>query len=173
MREVSLATPADAEAITHIQEESWLATYPNGEAGIRRDDIVNLRLASPEQVERWRRSLETEKADRRVWVVRESGIAIGYCVARMGDEVNRIQAIYVSPQHQGRGHGAALMQAALSWLGREKDIVLDVAMYNAPSIGFYEKLGFVRTGTTSAFPVPGTDWTVPVLEMCLKRVGEV
>ena len=34
------------------------------------------------------------------------------------------------------------MEQALSYLGKDKDIVLDVASYNTNAIGFYEKYGF-------------------------------
>lgn len=168
--EVSLALPTDAEGIARVQAETWIATYPNEEAGIHREDIESLHFTGPEYVHNWQRSLETPKVDRQAWVIREEGAVIGYCVARKGGDVNRLQAIYVSPHHQGKGLGKKLMDVALVWLGNEKDVVLDVASYNLPSISFYEHLGFRKTGKDGLHVVPGGSLSIPQTEMRLNLV---
>lgn len=94
---------------------------------------------------------------------------VGYCVARKGAEVNRLQAIYISPHHQGKGIGKRLMNEALTWLGGERDVVLDVASYNTPSIRFYESLGFKTTGKDGIYTVPNGSVTIPQTEMVLRR----
>jgi GNAT superfamily N-acetyltransferase len=63
-----------------------------------------------------------------------------------------LEDLFVIPERRGRGHGKALL-AAIAKLavergcGRFEWSVLD---WNAPAIGFYEKLG----------AVPMTDWTI-------------
>ena len=58
-----------------------------------------------------------------------------------------LEDLFVRPEHRGRGHGLALLQALRSMTdGRVEWAVLD---WNEPSIRFYEKLG--------ARPVEG--WT--------------
>lgn len=167
--EVGVAQPVDAKGITYVQQETWLATYPNKEAGIDREDIEKLNFTGDDYLQRWQQSLETIKGDRQTWVARENGEVIGYCVARKGDEANRLQAIYVSPSHQGRDLGKKLMEAAFVWLGNEKDILLDVASYNASSIRFYESIGFRRTGKDSEYIVPGGSLKIPQTEMRFKQ----
>jgi ribosomal protein S18 acetylase RimI-like enzyme len=51
----------------------------------------------------------------------------------------------VLPDHQGQKLGLHLTQASSEWLGRDDEIVLNVVIYNAKAIKFYEKLGFKIT----------------------------
>jgi ribosomal protein S18 acetylase RimI-like enzyme len=54
-----------------------------------------------------------------------------------------VYAVYVHPDHQGRGHGRALVQAAAAYLAREGMTALRIGCLaaNARSRGFYEALG--------------------------------
>jgi hypothetical protein len=58
--EVELARPEDAEAISELLRTTWMATYPNAEAGITEEDI-RLRTEGehgeriPKNIQRWRK----------------------------------------------------------------------------------------------------------------------
>lgn len=76
------------------------------------------------------------------------------------------------PTQQGKGIGQELIAQAVSYLGREKPIALEVVVYNTGAIGFYKKLGFVASGKeigpeqTVVLP-SGT--VLPEIEMVLPR----
>jgi ribosomal protein S18 acetylase RimI-like enzyme len=170
--EISSAVKEDAARLAYIQKETWLATYPNEEYGISREDIESRDLGSNRRVTQWEEAISKNGTDRNTFVARQDGEIMGYCVAKKEETNNRIAAIYVLPGQQGQGIGKQLMLAAMDWLGKEKDIVLDVATYNAPSIAFYKHLGFVFTGKEAKF---GEGWFadkakhIPESEMLLSR----
>ena len=56
---------------------------------------------------------------------------------------NTLAAIFVSPDLQGKGMGAALLDDAKS---RRESLRLTVYRENVPSIKFYEKHGFISLG---------------------------
>jgi ribosomal protein S18 acetylase RimI-like enzyme len=57
----------------------------------------------------------------------------------------QIRGMAVLEEHQKKGYGAALIQHAVSYLQKEKDFLI---WFNARiiALGFYEKLGFEKTG---------------------------
>ncbi len=63
-------------------------------------------------------------------------------------------AMWVAPHARGKGVADALVQALLDHAGRSRlrRVTLDVADDNAAAIGFYERMGFVRTGNTGSLP---------------------
>ena len=69
-----------------------------------------------------------------------------------------VEALFVHPAHHGRGLGRALL-AAVADRGR---LVLDVNEANPAAIGFYERLGFERTGRSD---VDAGGRPYPVLHM--------
>lgn len=54
-----------------------------------------------------------------------------------------MQALFVDPAHRGKGVGAALVRHGLSLHPR---LTTDVNEQNLQAVGFYEKMGFKRTG---------------------------
>jgi GNAT superfamily N-acetyltransferase len=143
------ADPLDAEGITTVYYKTWLATYPNKEIGITREDIE----------ESYKDSF-TEESDRVVGV------------ARMirNENNNQLQTIYVLPEFQGKGIGKMLWAEAKSFCDPAKDIIVQVATYNQNAIEFYKKLGFVDTGKRWS----DDKWkmksgaTIPEMELVLK-----
>ena len=63
------------------------------------------------------------------------------------DGAAEIGNLYVLREFQGRGVGRALLETALSRIG-ERDVVLSAFSSNAAALGFYEHMGFERTGVT-------------------------
>ncbi|WP_355661302.1 N-acetyltransferase [Halomonas salifodinae] len=70
------------------------------------------------------------------WVFEEQGRVSGfYCLVE-----TTLAAIFVLPQRQGRGIGAALIEDAKQ---RRDGLTLTVYRANRPSVTFYQKHGFV------------------------------
>lgn len=128
------ATGKDIAAIRLVQRETWLATYPNTTLGITREDIEG-KFALGESV-----------IAKPAWVAKVEGAVIGYCTAQKERTQNRILALYVLPRFQRLGIGRRLFSAACDWLGTDKHICINVASYNENAIGFYERVGFIKTG---------------------------
>jgi ribosomal protein S18 acetylase RimI-like enzyme len=163
---ISEAKLGDAEGITFVQKTTWLATYPNDQAGISYQDIA-------EKVSHFGQGMRNNlaKNDPNVmhWVAKDADKIIGMCVAAKGTDKNTLGAIYVLPEYQGKHVGSQLLDKALAWLGREKDIVLGVVAYNQKAIGFYKSHGFIEHGarhdTVATLP---SGKVLPELEMILK-----
>lgn len=67
----------------------------------------------------------------------------GRPVAFMLLDGDRMEALFVDPDHRGGGVGRALVQDALR---RHPGLATDVNEQNAQAVGFYERLGFERIG---------------------------
>jgi GNAT superfamily N-acetyltransferase len=88
----------------------------------RQEDIAGMhrvRLAVRENV--LRSSVITEahylpaiKATGRGWVVEVDGRVVGFAIGNA--ETGNIWALFVDPEHEGRGHGRALHDAMVEWL---------------------------------------------------------
>ncbi|MFR0949411.1 MAG: GNAT family N-acetyltransferase [Ruminococcus callidus] len=74
----------------------------------------------------------------------------------------KIEKLYVEPQFQGQGIGAALLQYAVQ---KRQAVSLWVLEYNTRGIAFYERNGFRLTGEKRI-----EDEVVPLLKM--ERVTE-
>ena len=99
-------------------------------------------------IENWQRGLagETEEGERMTFVARVNGEIAGYTSPHTIDGQRRIGALYVSPKAQGKGVGTKLLEKAVAWHGRERDVFLHVLGYNQNAINFYERFGFEKTG---------------------------
>ena len=138
------ATPEQVEDIFRIQKVTWLATYQNDEIGITSEMIEERFRDAEGRVHKWRESIEGGQS--KIWLVKADDVAVGFCAVKKGENNNRLAAIYVDPNQQGRGVGGRLIEQALQYLGRDKDIILDVVSYNDGAIGFYSKYGFEVMG---------------------------
>jgi ribosomal protein S18 acetylase RimI-like enzyme len=136
----------DANDIVNIQKVVWLDTFPNPEFGITKKDIEEkLEEMADGGVERLKKHIQNADEDgAHFWVAKSDNGVIGFIRAERHKDRNRIRALNILPQYQKNGIGKKLMQKALSWLGDEKDVALNVVSYNINAIGFYEKLGFVK-----------------------------
>lgn len=151
---IEKAEPVNAVAINEVSRQAWQATYPNEELGISPADIL-LRTDGPDgelierKIEQWREAIESSGESHEVFVGKVDEEVVGFVNPRViKNGERRIAAIYVSPDAQGNGYGAALLLSALEWHGGESEIYLHVVAYNEHAIGFYERFGFVQTGRT-------------------------
>lgn len=72
-----------------------------------------------------------------------------------------LEALFVDPDVHGRGVGRRLVEHALA---QSRPLTTDVNEQNPKAIGFYERLGFVRTGRSSQ---DGQGRPYPLLHMRL------
>ncbi len=70
------------------------------------------------------------------WVVEEDGELVAF----MSLLDNLIGALFTHPDHQGKGHGRALIEHAR---GRFDPVLVEVFEANKQAIGFYRSCGFV------------------------------
>ena len=138
--EIVSASLEDAEGVQEVQRAAWLETYPNEEYGITKEDLLEKNWGSPERVQKWRESIMNGPG--KTWVARENGKVIGFCVATVNPDANQLKAIYIHPEHQGKGVGSKLMETALAYIESNKDTFVEVAKYNTRAIGFYHHFGF-------------------------------
>ena len=72
--------------------------------------------------------------------------ADNYPMAFMFIDNGHMEALFIDPAYQGKGIGAMLVRHGLS---RHPDMTTDVNEQNQQALGFYEKMGFVRTGRSA------------------------
>lgn len=141
------ALPEHAEQIQDVFYHTWLATYP-GNAGITVDDVEDRfrnRMSAEKLAER-RAEYANPPQGRHVFVALDGENVIGVCRLETETE-NRIKAIYVLPEYQGKGIGRQLWEKAKEYCDETKETRVAVATFNTNAIAFYTKLGFVDTGT--------------------------
>ncbi len=171
---VERAQPADAVGIYEVMRATWLNTYPNEDLGISFDDI-RARIEgehgedAPVRTERWRQTIEDP--NRQIFVAKDGTRVVGYVAPFYDDEEQhyRVGGLYVLPEAQGKGLGHQLIEKSIASIGREHDIYLHVVTYNAKTIEFYERHGFVPSGRDMTGSSPGLrdGRYIPEIEMVL------
>jgi GNAT superfamily N-acetyltransferase len=151
---VRRATADDAEAIERIRYETWRATY----RGLLPDALLE-RLQP--NVERRRERLRSPASAQIDLVTEEGGAVVGYAFAgpERGDDTEyrgEVYAVYVLPEHQGKGHGRALLREATRELAGRGITTLLIWVLRENQIGrrFYERIGGrpVREKPLAEFP---------------------
>jgi ribosomal protein S18 acetylase RimI-like enzyme len=136
------AVPADAAAISRIQYDSWMATYPNKEAKITPED-VRIYLGDPiEKEKKWEKTLSGLKKDEKVFVATDGEKVIGFCRIEKKENENYLNALYLDLAYQGKGVASKLMKQAFAYFGEDKPSMLEVAAYNDRAKEIYEHYGF-------------------------------
>jgi putative acetyltransferase len=79
----------------------------------------------------------------------------------MGLSAGHVDSLFVDPERRGGGIGRGLIDHARSLHG---GLTVDVNEQNAGAVGFYERLGFVRTGRS---PLDDDGRPYPLLHMAL------
>ena len=166
------AAPSDAETIQQVFYKTWLATYPNKEAGISVDDIEDRfkDRFTEQELEKRKKKMESMPPNEKHFVAKMAGKVVGTCYAKRLDDRNQLQTIYVLPEYQGSGIGSALWKQAANFFDPTKDTYVEVAVYNKGAIDFYSRIGFVDTGRRFSDPkfVMKSGATFPEMEMCRK-----
>lgn len=155
--EIETASNSDVPGIIEVEKQTWIDSYPNDEFGITESD-VRARFGSEftkKRAEDMR--IEMEDTDHRYRVVKVNGLVVAYSHLLKEADFGDLVEVYVLPEHQGRGIGGALIRDGLNWLGDDKPIRLEVAVYN-PAIAIYEHYGFVKRPDLKQ--AEGEDWNI-------------
>jgi ribosomal protein S18 acetylase RimI-like enzyme len=146
--EIMPTKPEDSRGVAEVFHKTWLATYPNEQAGISAEDIEDrFKDAFTEEALTKRSERIAHPAEGTSFFVAKDGEkVVGVCNMARHPDRNQLQAIYVLPEYQGKGVGTLLWEEARKHFDAGKDIVVQVAEYNKKAIDFYERLGFVATG---------------------------
>jgi GNAT superfamily N-acetyltransferase len=160
----------DVKGIQAVLYETWLDTYPNREAGITKEDIeerFKMRF-SVEELAKREKSIRMLTSEMLFLAAKEDGRVVGICRAIRQENVNQLGAIYVLPDYQRQGIGHAFWKRVAEFLGPEKDIIVNVVVYNEKAINFYKKVGFVDTGKRfidEHFKMPVSGAYLPEMEL--------
>lgn len=151
---IATATIDDIAAIYDVRLKTWLATYPNKKLRITAEDLrITIEGRHGEKREE-RIKIHKERIlkaprDDAVFVAKKDGKVVGFSTALKSNGMYRIGALYVLPEEQSQGVGAALIQAAIGWFPAGKPIYLSVVSYNKKAVRFYKKYGFIEVGPAS------------------------
>lgn len=170
--EIVPAVPEDARGIQEMHYQTWLATYPNEELGITREDIEDRfkERMSEAGIAKRREQLANQPEDKITLVAKKDKKIVGWCGAAKYPDRNQLTAIYVLPEYHGKGVGFKLWEKAKEFLDFSKDTFVQVATYNARAIAFYKKLGFEDTSkrfTDERFKMK-SGAVIPEMEMVIK-----
>lgn len=140
---IRAARPADAEGIAAVHVEAWRATYP----GLVPSAVL-VRLSRRAQTREWAAQLSRRNFAEWV-VVAELGngtiIGFGSCGEARSTglpQAGEVYTLYVSPEHQDRGIGRALLLCLFDLLvDRGLTSALVWVLAENPSRFFYEAMG--------------------------------
>jgi ribosomal protein S18 acetylase RimI-like enzyme len=140
---IQKAIPEDAQGIGEVYYKTWLATYPNEEYGVTKEDIDFIF----KDIKNSDGSKYISLPDNTVYfTAKENGHVVGVCKLVKHDDINELKSIYVLPEQQGKGVGKMFWSEALKFFDSTKDTVVKAVVYNKNAIEFYKKLGFRETG---------------------------
>ena len=82
-------------------------------------------------------------------LLEENGALVGCVYVQDTDGLGYFGMLSIDPRHQGRGLGAALVDAAEKWCARKGCGVVEIEVVNLRTElpPFYRKLGYVEQGT--------------------------
>jgi GNAT superfamily N-acetyltransferase len=165
--EVRPATMRDAKAIAEVHAEAARAAY----TGILPDE--QLRALAPSTREaKWREAIEFSEPQVQVAVLGDEVVGfVGYDRSRDAktpSTTGEIWAIYVKPEHWGKGVGVALWDAARDGLEEEGCTLVSIwiPLRNDRAMRFHELAGFKREMKTAKTTALGS---VKIEEIRLKR----
>ena len=126
---------SDMEAIFHVRTsvvENHLSVEQLTAIGITPESII----------------AEMEAGDLGCWVAEDEGTVIAFAMADKRDA--SIFALFVLPEHEGKGHGAALLSACEAWLKSQGHGQATLGTgRDTKAHTFYLKRGYIPTGEIS------------------------
>lgn len=164
--------PADADEIVQLKNASWRAAY----TGIVAEDFL---VALPDVPgDAFVRSL-ARRRDNVITLVAEKGPnVIGFATAGWDrretteeeagpGSPGEVWAIYVHPDHWGRGAGYALMRESHRWMVDQGMLPVRVWEFDGNEVGrrFYERYGFVLDGERADIELDGRAYPIERLSL--------
>ena len=141
---VRRAVVDDADAIERVRTDTWRDAY----RGLMPDTLLD---GLGYDATRRRAQMSALPAHQFVLVAEEGGAVVGFCIggrSRPPEErySGEVYAVYVLPEHHGRGAGRALLEAAAKELvdRGHPSMIIWVLRENAPARRFYERMGGVH-----------------------------
>jgi GNAT superfamily N-acetyltransferase len=164
--------PADADEIVQVRSASWRAAY----RGIVSDEAL---AQLPEVAsERFVRHLATRREYATTFVAEKGPNVIGFAMIGWDTRESspeeagpgtpgEVQAIYVHPDHWGRGAGYALMRESHRWLAERGMLPVRVWELVDNDIGrrFYDRYGFVPDGERGTYEIEGEPYPIERLSL--------
>lgn len=152
---VRRAAPDDVDAIRHIGLTTWPVAY----AGLVSDEFIADGLA-----QWWSTQVVEYGVKNGITLVAVDGDElVGMTGLGREDDFWVMWKLYVLPDHQGKGVGKALLDAAIAALPEgTPELLLDVLVANEQAIGFYRSQGFTESERT-----PDRDLGVELMWMSL------
>lgn len=144
--EITSASEAEYPELAEVWEASVRATHCFLESG---------------DIEFYRSRLNGYLSAVRLTAARDSA---GRITAFLGTCDGNIEMLFVHPEYRGRGIGRRLVDYAVGELGCNR---VEVNEQNGQAVGFYERMGFTRTGR-SDFDSEGRPY--PILHLGLRRI---
>jgi ribosomal protein S18 acetylase RimI-like enzyme len=153
--EVYSGEAKDARLIQEVFYKTWLTVYPNAEAGITEDDIHDFfsKKLTDRRIAELAQHLAYPDPHHMLLAAKAGDHVVGVVRAGGDDEYNRLFALYVLPEYQGRGIGHELWGAVQYLFDSRLPTQLGVTPYNTKAIAFYEKLGFKAMHTVVYNPL--------------------
>ena len=144
---IRFASPRDATRIAEIQVSSWRVAYQS----ILEDEYLS-KLSTEKRAEKWLQIINTNPLDLLVFEIdaQVTGwINFGACRDDDSPKNGEVYAIYIHPDHCGKGTGSLLMASAeRELLNRGHfQISLWLLEQNHSAQSFYESLRYEKDGT--------------------------
>lgn len=137
---VRACTLADIPAVRTLLLATWHATY-DGWLGAARVREIGERWHSEAQL-----AAQVGQPDSSFLIAEAADALAGTAFAHATGGGIEIGRLYVLPEHQGLGHGSALLRSLLAAFPCETRFHLDVEPRNARALDFYRRHGFAIIG---------------------------
>ena len=131
-------TAADVDAVSALARSVWQATYP----ALIPQAQIDAMLADRYAPQRIRAQLDDPRQG--WWVAKQDHALAGFAHAILDESDCKLDKLYVHPNRQRRGIGAALEKTVEDWARRQqvRRLWLQVNRGNTRAIAAYEKYGF-------------------------------
>lgn len=160
--EIRIGTVDDAAMLSKIGAETFWETYRD--SSVNEDEDLRNYIDWAYEEDRLRTELQDEGF--RYLVAEIGGVPAGFARLRIGSFIENVVAerpleisrIYLLSEFQGSGRGRKLIGRCIEEAERFfcDKVWLSVWKHNENAIGFYERIGFEKAGTTS-FDLAGTE----------------
>lgn len=161
------ARQEDSLDIEKIKKTVWFSTYLNKEFDILEGDL-NEQFGDENElkIKASKREINVDELTH-YYIAKVDNKNIGVLTSKRRDNILELTSLYILAEYQHCGIGKKFVEKLIQD-NPNKNIVLEVAIYNENAINFYKKLGFIETGKKEDFKLKSGK-CIPVLEMLLKK----